>query len=218
MKQKKASSKLFLFFSNNHYSVFVVDVGQLPLFMRFENASNACWFNSICQMLLASGHIVEKIRKFYIIDDDLVACKVMILSTMVNVFISKSINCHADGRKAIINKSFIIEQFRYLRWAGFNIETYKQYCVFDFFQIAIVPMLLFYDIDFQYVLDKSMQCSSCKKLISITQQTWNYLLVSQITNEETIDIIMADLFGPVLDMQLCLNCLKMIFTLHQCQY
>ncbi|CAF5016840.1 unnamed protein product, partial [Rotaria sp. Silwood1] len=93
-------------------------------------------------------------------------------------------------------------------WAGFDVETYKQYCVFDFFQIAIVPMLSFYDIDFQYVLDKSMQCSSCKKLISITQQTWDTLLVNQTTNEETIDSIMADLFGPVLDMQLCLNCFK----------
>ncbi|CAF3760562.1 unnamed protein product, partial [Rotaria sp. Silwood1] len=123
-----------------------LDVGQLPLLIRFENAGNTCWFNSIFQMLLASGHIVERIRKFHIIDDDLVP--------------------------------------------------------------SIVPMLLFYDIDFQYVLDKSMQCSSCKKLISITQQTWDYLLVNQTTNEETIDSIMTDLFGPVLAMQLCLNCLK----------
>ncbi|CAF1327049.1 unnamed protein product [Rotaria sp. Silwood1] len=185
-----------------------LDVGQLPLLIRFENAGNTCWFNSIFQMLLASGNIVDTIRKFHIIDDDLVPCKVMILSRILNAFISKSINCHADGRKAIINKSFIKDQFGFLRWAGFDVETYKQYCVFDFFQIAIVPMLSFYDIDFQYVLDKSMQCSSCKKLISITQQTWDTLLVNQTTNEETIDSIMADLFGPVLDMQLCLNCFK----------
>ncbi|CAF1029304.1 unnamed protein product [Rotaria sordida] len=185
-----------------------LDIGQLPLFIRFENAGNTCWFNSIFQMLLASGHIVETIRKFHIIDDDLVPCKVMILSRILNAFISKSINCHADGRKAIINKSFIKDQFGFLRWAGFNVETYKQYCVFDFFQIAIVPMLSFYDIDFQYVLDKSMQCSSCKEIISVTRQTWDCLLVNQSTNEETIDSIMANLFAPVLDMQLCLKCFK----------
>ena len=74
--------------------------------------------------------------------------------------------------------------------------------MFDFFLTAIVPMLLSYDIDFQYVLDKTIQCSSCKKSISATQRTWDYLLVDQTTNEEAIDNIMADLFGPVLYMQL----------------
>ena len=74
--------------------------------------------------------------------------------------------------------------------------------MFDFFQTAIVPMLLLYDIDFQYVLNKTIQCSSYKTSISVTQQTWDYLLANQTTNEETIDNIMADPFGLVLDMQL----------------
>ena len=57
-------------------------------------------------MLLPSGHIVETIRKSHIIDDDLVPCKVMVLSGIINAFISKSMNCHADRRKAVINKNF----------------------------------------------------------------------------------------------------------------
>ncbi|CAF2072354.1 unnamed protein product [Rotaria magnacalcarata] len=69
-------------------------------------------------------------------------------------------------------------------------------------------MLLFYNIDFQYVLEKSMQCSSCQEITSLTRETWSFLLVSQTANEETFDNIMANLFGPVLDMQICDNCLK----------
>ena len=102
--------------------------------------------------MLAPGHIVETICEFHIIDNDLVPSKVMTLRSIVNSFISKLINCHADRRKAIINKSFTKDHFSYMRWAGFNIETYKQYRVSDFFQIAIVPTPSFYDIDFQYVL------------------------------------------------------------------
>ncbi|CAF4619150.1 unnamed protein product, partial [Rotaria sp. Silwood2] len=185
-----------------------LDVGQLPSFVKIENAGNTCWFNSILQMLLASGHIVETIRKFHIIDKDLVPDKVMVLNNILNAFISKSINRHANGRQVIINKSFIKDHFGFLRWAGFNIETYKQYCVFDFFQAAIIPLLLFYNINFQYVLETSMQCSSCQEITSITRETWSYLFVDQTTKEETIDSIMADLFGPVLNMQLCLHCLK----------
>ena len=71
--------------------------------------------------------------------------------------------------------------------------------------MAIVSTLLFYDIDFQYVLDKSMRCTSSKRISSVTQQIRNYLLV---TLEETIDSSMADLFGPILNIQLCLICLK----------
>ena len=74
-------------------------------------------------MSLACGYIVETIRKFHIIDNDLVPSKAMILSSIVNASISKSTNCHADRRKAVINKSFIKDHFSYLRWAGFHIET-----------------------------------------------------------------------------------------------
>ncbi|CAF4893748.1 unnamed protein product, partial [Rotaria socialis] len=185
-----------------------LDVGQLPSFVRIENAGNTCWFNSIIQMLLASGHIVETIRKFHIIDKDLVPDKIFILSNILKTFISTSISSHTNGRKEIIDKNFIKDHFGYLRWAGFNIETYKKYCVFEFFQAAIIPMLLFYNIDFQYVLEKSMQCSSCQEITSLTRETWSFLLVSQTANEETFDNITANLFGPVLDMQICDKCLK----------
>ena len=107
MKQKKSSSKLFSLSQIIVILFFVVDIGQLPLFIRFENAGNTCWFNSIFQMLLPSSHTVETIRKSHIIDDDLVPCKVMVLSGIINAFISKSMNCHADRRKAVINKTFI---------------------------------------------------------------------------------------------------------------
>ncbi|CAF3851389.1 unnamed protein product, partial [Rotaria magnacalcarata] len=184
-----------------------LDAGQLTQFLKFENTSNNCWLNSVLQMILASGHIVEAIRRFGSVEADLASSRVMVLGNMLNCLVNKNESVN-EVRKTTVEQSFIRDHIGYLRWAGIKIRPGKNNYVFDFFQSAILPTLLHYNIDLQYVIDISIECSSCKSVSSVTRQNWNYLLVHQTTKEDTLDNIVADLFGPTLTMNICPKCVK----------
>ncbi|CAM4951852.1 unnamed protein product [Rotaria socialis] len=184
-----------------------LDAGQLTQFLKFENTSNNCWLNSVLQMILASGHIVEAIRRFGSVEADLASSRVMVLGNMLNCLVNKNESVN-EVRKTTVEQSFIRDHIGYLRWTGIKIRPGKNNCVFDFFQSAIVPTLLHYNIDLQYVINISIECSSCKSVSSVTRQNWNYLLVHQTTKEDILDNIVADLFGPTLKMNLCPKCVK----------
>ncbi|CAF1297608.1 unnamed protein product [Rotaria magnacalcarata] len=157
-------------------------------------------------MILASGHIVEVIRRFSSVDVGLASSSVMILGNMLNCLVNKNQSVN-EVRRTTVEQSYIRDNIGYLRWAGIKISPGKNNCVFDFFQSAIVPTLLHYNIDLQYVIDISIECS-CKSVSSVTRQNWNYLLVHQTIKEDTLDNIVADLFGPTLKMNICPKCVK----------
>ena len=161
--------------------------------------------NSVLQMILASGHIVEAIRRFGSVEADLASSRVMVLGNMLNCLVNKNESVN-EVRRTTVEQSFIRDHIGYLRWAGIKIRPGKNNCVFDFFQSAILPTLLHYNIDLQYVIDISIECSSCKSVSSVARQNWNYLLVHQTTKEDTLDNIVADLFGPTLKMNICPKC------------
>ncbi|CAF1238676.1 unnamed protein product [Rotaria magnacalcarata] len=158
-------------------------------------------------MILASGHIVEVIRRFSSVEVGLASSRVMILGNMLNCLVNKNQSVN-EVRRTTVEQSDIRDNIGYLRWAGIKISPGKNNCVFDFFQSAIVPTLLHCNIDLQYVIDISIECSSCKSVSSVARQNWNYLLVHQTTKEDTLDNIVADLFGPTLKMNVCPTCVK----------
>jgi hypothetical protein len=158
-------------------------------------------------MVLASGQIVGKIRHFYHVgadptDSDAISIVGMLLANMVNKIDSDS----AEGKKAIVKDISISSDMTYLRWAGIDISYRDKDCVFKFFNVGIVPLLLHYDIDLQFTIDNSLKCSSCAKISIIQRQTWNFLLVQRTNVEDSLDDVLAELFGEMLEKKACPNC------------
>lgn len=189
-------------------NLYVIDAGQLPYMLKFENKYNNCWLNSMLQMLLASGHIIETVRRFGSVEADLAPGVPMVVSKMLNQLINRS-QIHDEIARLTIDDGYIRDQINYLRGAGVDIRLGKQNCLFDFFRSAIIPTLLFYNIDLQYVIDTSIKCSSCHEITSIDEQTWDFVFVNQVIQENTLDDIMADLFGPISRKQVCPKCIKL---------
>jgi hypothetical protein len=160
------------------------------------------------QMILASGNITEAIVRTGHVDADCVSTTVMVMVNMLFSLTKKHTPSYmSQEEKTIVTQSFITDHIGYLRFAGLNIRVGKYNCVFDFFQPAIVSTLQFYDIDFNFVIDVSIECCSCKKVNTIQRQTWDCLLVTEATVEDSLDNIMADKFGPTLQNKVCPECL-----------
>lgn len=159
-------------------------------------------------MLLASGHIVETVRRFGPVEADLATTRVMVIGNILNDLVNRHIKFHTEASKTIVKQNYINENIGYLRYSGIDIRTGQNNCLFDFFQSAIIPTLLFYNIDLQYVINISIECSSCKEISIVSEQTWDYLLVHQTADEATLDNVVQDLFGPTLQKKLCPKCLN----------
>ena len=157
-------------------------------------------------MLLASGNIVETIRRFGEIDVDMMTCNVIVVTSMLQCLVNKHRNALTELGKTTVNDSFIQEHIGYLRWAGIPIRINKQNCLCDFFVSAIAPTLLHHDIKFEFVVDISIECSSCKEVIKTDEHTWNYLLIPQTTSEDILENVIANLFGPTLEKKICPKC------------
>jgi hypothetical protein len=158
------------------------------------------------QMLIASGNIVGTIRRIAKIDVELMPYDVIIVTTILQQLVNKHKNAHTELGKTTVIDAFIQEHIGYLRWAGIQVRIGKQNCLCDFFVSGIAPTLLFHDIKFQCIIDVSMQCSSCKEVTKMDQQTWNYLLVPQTLSEDILENVVADLFGRTLMKSICPKC------------
>jgi hypothetical protein len=158
------------------------------------------------QMLLASGNIVGTTRRIGKIDVELMSYDVIIVTTILQTLVHKHTNALTELGKTTVVDAFIQEHIGYLRWAGIQVRSGKQNCLCDFFVSGIVPTLIYHDIKFQCIIDVSMQCSSCKEVTKMDQQTWNYLLVPQTSSEDILENVVADLFGRTLKKSICPKC------------
>ena len=157
------------------------------------------------QMLLASGNIVDAIIRVGSIEPDDVSSVVMVIADFLHNLVNKHKRSTENGR-TIVEQSSITHHISYLRWAGINIRPSKQNCLFDFFQSAIIPTLQFYDIDFNIVIDTSIECCSCKKVNTLDRQTWSCILITQATVEGNLEDVMGKLFGPTSRKITCSEC------------
>jgi hypothetical protein len=185
-----------------------LDVGQLDQFFRFENKSKNCWFNSMMQMMLASGHIVEAIKRMGLIDPDMAPTCVMVTGNMLHCLTRRNMDCDEPEEKAIVRSEFIEDHIGYYRFGAVSINARAHNCIMDFFAAAIVPWLLHYDIEFQFGFNMSMECSSCKEASVIQQQVWDCLLAPQATAGNPLDSIIVDLFRRTLLNSKCPKCLN----------
>ncbi|CAF1412635.1 unnamed protein product [Adineta ricciae] len=185
-----------------------LDVGNVTHFLRFENEESNCWYNSMLQMILASGNITQAIERIGYIEGDFVSTKVLSMVNMLNTLVNKQARQGNDDERRVVKQNMISEHLLHLRWAGINIRPGLFNCVFDFFEAAIIDVLEFYDIDFNFVLDIFIECSSCKKVSSIDRHTWSYLLVTEPIVEERLEDVMANVFGETLGKKTCPQCLK----------
>lgn len=133
------------------------------------------------QMLLASGHIVEAIRRMGCIDSDMAATCVMVTGNMLCCLTRRNMDCPDPDENAIVRSKFIEDQIEYYRWGNVSINARAYNCVMDFFATVIVPWLLHYNIEFQFDFHMSMECSSCEEASLIQQQVWDCLLAPQAT-------------------------------------
>jgi hypothetical protein len=185
--------------------LFVADVGQLPQILQFENKQRNCWLNSIAQMLISSGYLVETVRRFGTIDIDLVPTHVFALGT----FLLELVNRHqsaSERRRTLIDEESISYTIQNLRFAGLKDSPGRPVCVLEFFDGFVVPTLLHYGIDFKVCMANWIQCSSCNDKNIFNQHTCDYLLVQQIGMEDTLPNVLAHLFGPVSTQYTCLKC------------
>ncbi len=157
-------------------------------------------------MLLASGNIVETIRRIVTVDVELTPCKVLVITTILEQLVNKHKNALTELGKTTVNDSFINMHLNNFRWAGIEVRKNKQNCLFDFFISAIVPTLLHHGIEFQFNIDISMECSNCKEVMKINHQTWDYLFISQTSSGDILENIVADLFGRTLQKNICPRC------------
>jgi Ubiquitin carboxyl-terminal hydrolase len=159
-------------------------------------------------MLLASGNIVNTIRQTGDIDVDLIPSNVMVVTSILKYLVEKQEKASTGLAKTTFGESFIQDHIRYLRWAGIQVHDGKQNDLLDFFISGIVPTLLYHEINFQLEMDISMECSSCKEISRTDRQTWDYLLVPQISFEDSLENIVADLFGRTLQKRICPKCMN----------
>ncbi|CAF1647365.1 unnamed protein product, partial [Adineta ricciae] len=95
-------------------------IGQLPELLKFENKANNCWFNSIMQMILSSGQIVEAIIRMGPVNADVEPWVVMVVADILHSLTNKHKSRNKIG-KTIVDQKFISEQLLHLVSAGVNI-------------------------------------------------------------------------------------------------
>lgn len=183
---------------NNQFNLFVVGVGQLPQILQFENKQRNCWLNSIVQMLLSSGYLVETIRGFGALDTDMASIGIFLFGTYLRELINR--------RRALVDDENISNMISNLHWAGLQESPGRPVCVLDFFDGFVVPTLLHYGIDFKVSMANLIQCSSCNDKSILNQHSCNYLLVQQTETEDTLPNVLAHLFGPVSTRYTCSKC------------
>lgn len=188
------------------FVLFILEAGQLPQFLRFENHHNNCWFNATMQMLVASGKIVDTFRRSDGIDVDLMPMSVIVITSVIQRLIKKQEKENAPQDWTIVKSTYIVDQINYLRAAGIGIQGGRQNCLLDFFDAAIVPTLSYHEIEFKLMMEVNLECSSCMQVSRIDEHRWNYLLVPQISSEDNLENVIVDIFGPTLQKKTCPKC------------
>ena len=186
--------------------ISILAIGQLPQFLKFKNEANNCWLNSITQMILSSGNIVEAITRTDRVDGDLTSSIIMFVCSYLNSLSEKHKRLTEEAR-TIVDQKFISEHIGFFIWAGVKIRLRKYNSVFEFFQAAIVPALKHYGIDFTFHLNMNMHCNSCKKSSIISTQTWDYLLILFASVDNNFVDILCEMYGPTPQNSRCSMCL-----------
>ncbi|CAF3639113.1 unnamed protein product [Rotaria sp. Silwood1] len=181
-------------------------VGQFSQTLRFENKRNNSWYNSTMQMLLASGHLVQTVRRVGLMDNDLTPDHIYQFSTALYYLVKR--DEHMTEARRIINDEIIKNTINCLTWCGFEVQQSKPPSVLDFFKCIVAPTLLHYEIDLKISLATMIQCSSCSQISILNQQPCDYLLVQPTTTENTLPDVLTDLFGPVSTKNNCPKCLN----------
>ncbi|CAF4149560.1 unnamed protein product, partial [Rotaria sordida] len=99
-------------------ALLVNSVGQLSQTLRFENKRNNSWYNSTMQMLLASGHLVQTVRRVGLMDNDLTPDHIYQFSTALYYLVKR--DEHMTEARRIINDEMIKNTINCLTWCGFE--------------------------------------------------------------------------------------------------
>ncbi|CAF3351717.1 unnamed protein product [Rotaria sp. Silwood2] len=128
-------------------------------------------------MLLASGHLVQTVRRVGLMDNDLTPDHIYQFSTALYYLVKR--DEHMTEARRIINDDMIKNTINCLMWCGFEVKSSKSPSVLDFFKRIVAPTLLHYEIDLKISLASMIQCSSCFQISILNQQPCDYLLVQQ---------------------------------------
>ena len=162
--------------------------------------------NSLMQMLLATGHIVDTIRRLGQIDDDRASNRVLVIGSLLFHTLKRYDNHATTQDDIIVNEKFMKDIIGYLAFAGVKVNPGKRACVLELFDSAIAPLLRFYDLQFETVIDAQIECSSCKDTSSYLKSTWNCLIVPQAASEDAFDKVLEELFSRAPVKKICPKC------------
>lgn len=157
-------------------------------------------------MLLASGNIVDTFRRSDGIDIDLMSITVTTITSMLSNLIKRQDKPDRSDERSIVKNSYIMDHINYLRSAGHNFCFGTQNCLFDFFHSAIVPNLLHHEIEHQVIMEAEIECSVCKQRSTEDRQYWEYILVPQISFDNSVERTIVDLFHSTLKKTICPKC------------
>jgi hypothetical protein len=157
-------------------------------------------------MVLASGQIVDTIRQFGAIEADFATSDVMVVGNILHSLVNTISKSSAEAKTTIAKENFIRDQIGYLQWAGIEIRSRDKGCILRFFKLAIIPILLHYNIDLQFIVDNSLNCSSCAETNTIHRQQWEFLSLKKTSVEDVLGDVLADLFGQTLQKKVCPRC------------
>ena len=188
------------------FCFFLLAVGQLERFVKFENKHKNCWMNSIMQMLLATGHIVDIIRRLGRNEDDSLSTRVMVIVDLLYHTLLRHDARVKTQDDIIINESHMRDIIGYLASDGVKVPPCKRVCVLEFFDSSIAPLLRFYKLQFETVIDAQMDCSSCKQISSYLKRTHSRLVVTQTALKDTFDNVLAELFDRTPLKKICPKC------------
>jgi hypothetical protein len=141
----------------------LLDAGQLERFIKFENKHKNCWFNSMMQMLLATGHVVDTVRRLGSVDQDRASIRVLAICDLLFHTLKRYDNHAKTKDDIIVNQNFIEEILGGLAFGGVKVFPGRRACALEFFDSTVTPVLRFYGLQFETAMDAQIECASCKE-------------------------------------------------------
>ena len=162
--------------------------------------------NSLMQMLLATGHIVDTIRRLGQIDEDRASNRVLVIGSLLFHTLKRYDNHVKTQDDIIVNEKYMKDIIGYLAFAGLKVEPGRRAYVLEFFDSAIAPLLRFYGLQFETVIDAQIECSSCKDTSTYLKHNWNCIFMPQAASEDAFDKVLEELFSRTPVKKICPKC------------
>lgn len=155
-------------------------------------------------MILVSGDIAKAFCDQQSIGSINTPSKIMITSIILCHLVEKT--DRTDPNRAIVKEQYIKDQLGYLGWANVQILSHHSDCVFQFFNTAIAETLAYYNIDLNIAIETLVECSSCGELSIINPSITNCLAVIESHVNDTLDVVVAELFKDTEPKCVCPKC------------